>query len=329
MADDALERFEQQMQAEAQDRSSNSGRGSKKDGSGLVASLVQQLSGALVYGADIGNAEVNRRLWDRYAENWDPQTEVRGQNSRRVARPPPTFHMTQSHPPQPQPSPRPPPKLQFVKTMAGHTARTSKQPPAAPDASTPTPTIPSPPSVLGEEWSSVADLEDVLTRYLFPCLRPDARAAEIGVGGGRVARYVRRRCARLTCMDLSPKMLQRAKATLEAEAEPAEAGGAGGAGGAAALEFVLLDPRAPAAYPERLAGALDVVYSFDVLVHSDLHTMFAVFQGARRLLKPGGRAFFSTANLLTPAGWRRFERQSKYTAAGFYCECTRMGRGVG
>jgi SAM-dependent methyltransferase len=169
--------------------------------------------------------------------------------------------------------------------------------------------------VLGEEWSSAADLEDVLTRYLFPCLRPDAHVAEIGVGGGRVARYVRGRCARLTCMDLSSKMLERAKPTLLEKTAEAEAGPA-----VAALEFVLLDPRAPAAYPARLAGALDVVYAFDVLVHVDLHIIFQVFQGARRLLKQGGRAVFSTANLLTPAGWRRFERQSKYTAAGFYCE---------
>lgn len=65
MADDALERFEQMQQQQPQ-----------REGSALVASLVQQLSGALVY-TDVGNAETNRRLWDRYAESWGPSEEVR------------------------------------------------------------------------------------------------------------------------------------------------------------------------------------------------------------------------------------------------------------
>lgn len=70
MADDALECFEKRMQQEQQLQE-------QQDGSSgtLVASLVQQLSGALVY-TDAGNAETNRRLWDRYAEAWSPQTEV-------------------------------------------------------------------------------------------------------------------------------------------------------------------------------------------------------------------------------------------------------------
>ena len=41
-----------------------------------MAGLVQQLSSALVY-TDAGNAETNRRLWDRYAESWGPREEVR------------------------------------------------------------------------------------------------------------------------------------------------------------------------------------------------------------------------------------------------------------
>jgi SAM-dependent methyltransferase len=218
---------------------------------------------------------------------------------------------------------------QFITTMASHTARTAKPlaiaststtssaaAAAAASASDATP----PPSVLGEEWSSLGDLEDILARYLFPFLHPQARVAEIGVGGGRVARYViSRRCVHLVCMDISPKMLDRARAALTPAAE--ESG--------TEVEYVQLDPQAPAAYPAKLAGECDVVYSFDVLVHVDLHVMYQVFRGCRRLLKPGGRAFFSTANLLTPAGWRRFERQSKYTAAGFYCECWGGGGGQG
>lgn len=65
---DALVRFEQPQSD------------GKRDGSALVQSLVQQLSGALVY-TDAGNAETNRRLWDRYAEAWSPEEEVGGLRS--------------------------------------------------------------------------------------------------------------------------------------------------------------------------------------------------------------------------------------------------------
>lgn len=69
MEEGALERFDQTQQTQQE--------AGKKEGPGaLVASLVQQLSGALVY-TDVGNAETNRRLWDRYAEAWGPKEEVR------------------------------------------------------------------------------------------------------------------------------------------------------------------------------------------------------------------------------------------------------------
>ena len=35
-------------------------------------------------------------------------------------------------------------------------------------------------------------------------------------------------------------------------------------------------------------------------------------------MKEDGKAFVSTANLLTPLGWDRFQKQSKYTVGGFY-----------
>jgi hypothetical protein len=38
------------------------------------------------------------------------------------------------------------------------------------------------------------------------------------------------------------------------------------------------------------------------------------------MLRPGGRAFLSFADLTTPLGWARFEKQSHHTAGGFYCE---------
>ena len=65
-------------------------------------------------------------------------------------------------------------------------------------------------------------------------------------------------------------------------------------------------------------GVYDFIYVFDVFVHFDLHTMWRYFEEMHRMLKPEGVAFISTANLLTPGGWTRFSRQSRFTVGGFY-----------
>ncbi|CAN0419326.1 unnamed protein product, partial [Phaeothamnion confervicola] len=146
-------------------------------------------------------------------------------------------------------------------------------------------------------------------------------AAEIGCGGGRVAAEVAPHVASLTCLDVSPKMLQRAQAEL-AGADNVSfrllSGGKVAAGAHAAAVG------APPRLPEDMTGACDFVYCFDVLVHVDLHVQYAYYRDVRRLLKSGGKAFFSTANLLSPGGWPRFEAQRKFTVGGFYCECASL-----
>ncbi len=255
----------------------------KNDGTAMVQGLISALSGAMVY-TDVGNLETNKRLWDRYAQEWE------GSGSG-----------TQS---------------EWVQEMAARTAQTSKDPAAS--ASQPPP----PPTIVGEEWSSPVDLDEVVKDFITPYLRPDATVVEVGVGGGRVATRVLGHCAKLSCLDISAGMLSKAKALLltkqqqqqqqhEQEGTPAAA--------TTELDFVLLNASTlPLTYPARLHGTCDFVYCFDVLPHVDLHTMHQSIQQIRLLLKPGAKAFLSTANLLTPAGWRRFACQRKYTAGGFY-----------
>ena len=53
------------------------------------------------------------------------------------------------------------------------------------------------------------------------------------------------------------------------------------------------------------------MYAFDAFVHVDLHTMWRYFQQFAKILKPGGRGYVSTANLMTEVGFERFSRQSE------------------
>jgi SAM-dependent methyltransferase len=155
-------------------------------------------------------------------------------------------------------------------------------------------------SLPGDEWGRPEDVAEVVRACVEPYLTPTSEVLELGVGAGRVARLVAGRARRFVAADISPKMLKRARAELAAFPN---------------VEFVLLDgPR----LPRELDGRIDFAYTFDVLVHVDLHTMRDLFFELARVLKPGGKVFVHTANLLTEAGWSRFAGQERYQPAGFY-----------
>lgn len=63
------------------------------------------------------------------------------------------------------------------------------------------------------------------------------------------------------------------------------------------VKFVLLSE---ARLPENATSSLDFVILYDVLVHVDLHVTNKYVREIFRVLKPGGKAFLSTANFLSP-----------------------------
>ncbi|TFJ87856.1 hypothetical protein NSK_001203 [Nannochloropsis salina CCMP1776] len=261
-----------------------------REGTSIVRSVINSLSGAMVY-TDVGNVETNRRLWNRYAEEWHGNCERNGPYSGSARNP-------SSELPANKPN-------VWVQQMAANTAKTSKSTPYSLPAL----------ALIGQEWSSPEDLEEVVRDFILPYLTPESAVVEVGVGGGRVAALVLGKCLRLTCLDISERMLEAARTALAAH--PAT--------GATVLEFILVgndsNPSLPSQrveYPVSLHGRCDFVYCFDVLVHVDVHTLYHTLREIRRLLKPSGKAFLSTANILSPAGWRRFAAQDKYTVGGFY-----------
>lgn len=155
--------------------------------------------------------------------------------------------------------------------------------------------------VLGEEWGRLEDARQVITEWVLPFVSPEADVAEIGTGGGRIARMVAPHVGRFTAFDLSDRMLTRVRAAL--------------ADVPAATDFELLDGTGlPAACTDRF----DFVYAFDVFVHLDLHTQWRYLQEIHRVLRPGGRALVHTADLTTGPGWERFAAQAWYRVEGFY-----------
>ena len=153
---------------------------------------------------------------------------------------------------------------------------------------------------LGDEWGASADVEKVVSEYIYPHITQESVVAEIGTGGARIASKVAPKTREFHCMDISSEMLKRAKSVLA---------------GFTNVRYTLLHEPC---LPDKFSGRFDFVYSFDVFVHLDLHTMGSYFKGINMMLKHGGRAFVHTTNLNAPGGWDRFCNQSAYSIEGHY-----------
>jgi len=153
---------------------------------------------------------------------------------------------------------------------------------------------------LGDEWGTKNSVTEIMEDYVYPYIDEHSIVAEIGVGGGRIASIVAPRTKELYCFDVSNEMLKRAKNALKNLSN---------------VHYILIEqPK----FKSELAEKFDFVYSFDVFVHLDLHTMWNYFNEIGAVLKKGGKAFIHTSNLMTPEGWKRFSKQKKYSVEGHY-----------
>lgn len=155
-------------------------------------------------------------------------------------------------------------------------------------------------SRLGEEWGRLEDARRVVDEWIVPYVDGSSVAGEIGTGGGRIARMVAPGVKQFHAFDISPKMIELVRRELADVAD---------------VRFHLLEGRH---LPTELREQFDFLYSFDVFVHLDLHAQWRYLHDINRLLKPGGRVFVHTANLMTRAGWERFAAQDAYRVEGFY-----------
>jgi SAM-dependent methyltransferase len=154
---------------------------------------------------------------------------------------------------------------------------------------------------LGEEWGRLDDAVQVIDEWILPYVTPTSAVGEIGTGGGRVAARVAPHAGEFHCFDVSQNMLKLVDKELR------------DVGVVPHLHHVP-EP----VLPPELTASLDVLYSFDVFVHLDLHVQWRYFQEMARVLKPGGTGVIHTSNLVSPGGWDRFAAQGSYRVEGFY-----------
>ena len=153
---------------------------------------------------------------------------------------------------------------------------------------------------LGDEWGRRSDVDKIVEEYIHPYITNDSVVAEIGVGGGRIASMVAGKVKELYALDISKEMLRTARIALAQYPN---------------VRYHLLHNPV---LPDSLVGRCDFIYSFDVFVHLDLHTMWKYFVQIHGALQVGGRAFIHTTNLMAPGGWEHFSNQDEFSVMGQY-----------
>ena len=63
-------------------------------------------------------------------------------------------------------------------------------------------------SYLGDEWSKLNDVNQVIQDYIIPYVNINDIIMEIGSGGGRISSKLINKCKKLFCLDISKEMLK-------------------------------------------------------------------------------------------------------------------------
>ena len=153
---------------------------------------------------------------------------------------------------------------------------------------------------LGDEWGDKESVKQVVDDFIFPYIKSDSIVAEIGCGGGRIAAQVAPGVKKLFCFDISEEMLEYAQKNLNKFSN---------------ISYQLSNGQN---FNESFYESFDFVYSFDVFVHLDLHTIWSYFKEIKKIINKDGLIFLHTTNLKAPNGWERFEKQDEYRITGHY-----------
>src|SRR5215213_8668759 len=128
----------------------------------------------------------------------------------------------------------------------------------------------------GDRWGDPETFEPLLEvrrRFVEPYLRPGLDVLEIGSGGGRWTQYLLPAARRLVVVELNPESLDHLRRRFPAHADR--------------IEFHRTSGYEMAAVPD---GSIDLVFTFDVLVHVEPEGIAGYLGEIERVLRPGGRA---------------------------------------
>ncbi len=140
----------------------------------------------------------------------------------------------------------------------------------------------------GDEWSSVwGGTENIWFGALLPrifSMFPADHILEIAPGFGRITQYLKDRCKALTLVDLTERCIDACRERFAADRH---------------INYIINEGKS---LPGVADKSIDLVFSFDSLVHVELDVMQGYLTELARVLRPEGRAFLHHSNM---AAFRR------------------------
>lgn len=149
---------------------------------------------------------------------------------------------------------------------------------------------------IGDEWdgsaSGGADSAEeystlVLKEFIDPYIQDSDTVVELGVGGGKTAAMLLPRAHDLICADIAQKMLAATRERLGDER----------------VRYVKLDGTSLSGIP---AGAVDVFFSFDTMVHIEPRDIFNYLTRIPPLMRGKRLCILHHTNVLSERGFQRF-----------------------
>jgi len=128
----------------------------------------------------------------------------------------------------------------------------------------------------GDRWGDPETFEPLLEvrrRFVEPYLRPGLDVLEIGSGGGRWTQYLLPAARRLVVVELNPESFDHLRRRFPAHAER--------------VDFHVTSGYEMGGVPD---ASIDLVFTFDVLVHVEPEGIGGYLGEIERVLRPGGRA---------------------------------------
>jgi SAM-dependent methyltransferase len=188
----------------------------------------------------------------------------------------------------------------------------------------------------GDEWSPGSCPEGtrlLWLRTILPRLDrfvPTGTILEIAPGFGRWTQYLRRLSDRLIVVDVSPRCVEACRARFAGDRH---------------ISYHVNDGRSLAMIADE---SVDLIFSFDSLVHVEADVLDAYLSGAARILKPGGAGFIHHSNLgefvnprtgrlpawVRPTNWRAESMsadvfRAQCAAAGLSCRSQELLNWIG
>ncbi len=149
---------------------------------------------------------------------------------------------------------------------------------------------------IGDEWigkgagaaQSLAEYEALIeSKFIQPYITPDDRVLEVGVGGGKTSKLLKKYCGELICADISSQMLQATRSRL----------------GDDRIFYIKLDGLTLNGIAPQ---SVDVCFCYDTMVHIEPRDIFNYLNLIPHVMRGKRLCVFHHTNILSDLGWQKF-----------------------